>query len=147
MPVPPMPGSSQTVLGKYKQLRSVALAKREIKTRTLNIFTNLWWKFMPGVSIIVDWPVGKVIIDDTMSQYDWSMSAQSYVVDSADPNDHFRPWLERNVGRQGWDWDWRISPKHTMYIPSAPQEINDSLEIKFRKGKEIYASIAKLQWM
>ena len=26
-----------------------------------------------------------------------------------EPNEHYRPWLEINVGKQGIDWDWDIS--------------------------------------
>lgn len=26
-----------------------------------------------------------------------------------EPNSHYRPWLEENVGEQGIDWDWRIA--------------------------------------
>ena len=39
---------------------------------------------MPSVTINVKWPVDEV---------------------SADPNDHYRPWLQEHVGRQGWDWN------------------------------------------
>lgn len=26
----------------------------------------------------------------------------------AEPNEHYRPWLEANIGQQGVDWDWEI---------------------------------------
>jgi hypothetical protein len=27
-----------------------------------------------------------------------------------DPNDHYRPWMEKHIGVQGADWDWAVSP-------------------------------------
>ena len=77
----------------------------------------LWWKFMPGTIITVKWPVDS---------------------ESSDPNDHYRPWLEQNVGKQNWDWNWRIK------IGLFSQD--DGVVIKFRKGKEDCASMASLKW-
>lgn len=56
---------------------------------------------------------------------------------SADPNDHYRPWLEDHVGRQGWDWNWDIK---------ADDIVRNRLTIKFRKGKESRAVEAALMW-
>lgn len=28
-----------------------------------------------------------------------------------EPNVHYRPWLEENIGRQGVAWDWDLSPQ------------------------------------
>lgn len=25
-----------------------------------------------------------------------------------EPNEHYRPWLEKNIGRQGIEWQWAI---------------------------------------
>lgn len=77
---------------------------------------------MPGTTIKVKWPVGEVRIKQEQSGI-WDY------VRSADPNDHYRPWLEKYVGKQGWDWNWKLDP-HGF----------DSLIIKFRRGKEKYAS-------
>ena len=65
---------------------------------SLKFINKLWWKFMPGTIIKVKWPRGAIVYD----------TDPGWVLQSADPNDHYRPWLERHVGRQGWDWDWRI---------------------------------------
>lgn len=28
--------------------------------------------------------------------------------DDPEPNDHYRPWLEENVGKQGVMWNWKV---------------------------------------
>ena len=79
---------------------------------------------MPGIELRVRWPAGWTRPDHLGNQ-----------VNSADPNDHYRPELERLVGRQGWDWDWRVDPYDI-----------DGLMIKFRKGKQYHASYFALKW-
>ena len=58
-------------------------------------------------------------------------------VESADPNDHYRPWLELNVGKQGREWDWglRNSDAH-----------DNTLSIRFKRDNEMLAMTAKLMW-
>lgn len=60
-------------------------------------------KFIAGrrmtESIKVAWPNGWTEPDDLGNSQQ-----------SSDPNDHFRPYLERMIGVQGWDWDWFIAP-------------------------------------
>ena len=104
----------------------------------INIIQKLWWRFMPGVIINVVWPVGEVfIVDESSSRWDWSMSAARQAVFSADPNDHYRPWLEEHVGRQGWDWNWGLLDNNAA---------ENRLTIKFRRGKESWATMAALKW-
>jgi len=67
--------------------------------------------------------------------WDWTLGTTQQEMFSADPNDHYRPWMEANVGRQGWDWNWRIDSVE-----------GDTLAIKFRRSKEYYASLAALRW-
>jgi hypothetical protein len=125
----------------------VSMAKWEIHRR-FGTVKALWWKFMPGVKITVKWPAGLVEIDDSMPQWDWTIGPAKYVVASADPNDHYRPWLEQNVGRQGWDWDWRLGPiTGAQGSANGPTYLTgDYLEIKFRKAKAEYATMFKLIW-
>ena len=95
---------------------------------------------MPGTEIELVWPGGPVEINDSMTQYDWAMSTGRYTIQSADPNDHYRPWLEQHVGRQGWDWDWRIGK-----VATTTGE-RDTIRIKIRRGRAKYATIAALRW-
>ena len=91
---------------------------------------------MPGVTIKVKWPVGNVIVLPTDDGFDWAVGTTPQEIFSADPNDHYRPWLEANVGRQGWDWNWRIASTD-----------GNILAIKFRRGREHWASVAALRWI
>ena len=93
------------------------MAKQEIVKRTVNILRILQWRYWLRTEIIVDWPNG------------WT--PQDHLGNSAlssDPNEWYREWLERNVGRQGWTWDWRV----TMLHP----EVRDMLVIKFRRERD-----------
>lgn len=110
------------------------MAKWEIKKR-FGISEALWWRFAAGPEISVRWPSGWVVLDEMP---DGSTTSTQ----SADPNDHFRPWLEKNVGRQGWDWNWR------HHIVATDNEIiDDQVIIKFRKKHQDAALIAKMRWM
>ena len=105
----------------------IGLARWEIHRR-FGPIQALWWKFMPGVEITVKWPSG------------WTRPVAAagggfISMDSCDPNDHFRPWLEQHVGRQGWDWDWRLDDGSV-----------DKLTIKFRQARRKYATMFKLIW-
>ena len=85
---------------------------------------KFWWRWMPGSIFVVPWPNG------------WVEVGEGTTIFSSDPNDHWRPWLEEHVGWQGWDWDWRIS-----------SQIDYAVEIKIRRSKEQYATLAKLRWV
>ena len=96
----------------------------------LNFVDKLWWRFVPGVVINVKWPKGFVILEE--------MSDGTKVgTESADPNDHYRPWLEEHVGRQGWDWNWGMGGEDAT---------ENRLTIKVRHRYAKYATIAKLNW-
>jgi len=103
----------------------------------LNIKEKLWWYLMPGVVINVAWPKGEIKVGPSHRD-GWSGLGPEYeYVESADPNDHYRPWMEEHVGRQGWDWNWGL----------ADQDATDNrLTIKIRRKYQNYALIAKLQW-
>jgi hypothetical protein len=70
-----------------------------------------------------------------MPEYDPSMSASRYTIYSSDPNDHYRKWLEKNVGKQGWDWNWNIGKLD-----------NNSILIKVRSKFNEQAVIMALMW-
>jgi hypothetical protein len=60
-----------------------------------------------------------------------------YIVESADPNDHYRPWMEANVGRQGWDWDWCMRDNDVA---------ENRLTIKIRQKYQEHAMLVALKW-
>ena len=103
----------------------------------LNIWQKLWWRFVPGVVINVQWPVGEVVIDESMPQWDWTIGPSRYIVESADPNDHYRPELERLVGRQGRDWNWGMADRDAT---------DNRLTIKIRQKYASCAIMLALKW-
>lgn len=107
----------------------VAMSKWEMNVRS-GLIEKLWWKFMPGTIIKVKWPKNEWVTVHTWS--DGSVEQKC----TNDPNYHYRPWLEKNAGKQGIDWNWKI----------APWPEDSALYIKFRKGKEQWSSVAGLLW-
>jgi len=96
----------------------------------LNLKEKLWWRFMPGVVINVRWPRGWIVLHE-------DPDGSCVSTESADPNDHYRPWLEKNVGRQGWDWNWGV----------AGMDVTENrLTIKIRQKHAAYATMLTLLW-
>jgi len=87
---------------------------------------SIWWRFVPGVEVKVKWPVGWTRPDD-----------HGVSTNSADPNDHYRPWMEKHVGRQNIDWQWDLRDNDCA---------DNTLTIKIRTGKKDQASIIALMW-
>lgn len=96
----------------------------------LNIYDKMWWRFMPGEVINVRWPIGWVILHETSD-------GDRTSVESVDPNDHYRPELERLVGKQGWDWNWGLANNDVAA---------NRLTIKIRKKHAPMASYFMLKW-
>jgi hypothetical protein len=105
----------------------------------LNIVEKAWWRFMPGTIINVKWPKGMIVAGPGPEDPRWcDLGGASYVTyESADPNDHYRPWLEKHVGRQGWDWNWGLVDMDAT---------ENRLTIKIRQKHKEAAIMAKLQW-
>lgn len=93
------------------------------------LWHDFWWNHIPGVTVMVKWPNGPVY---------YSTSDDGIPIISSDPNDHYRNWLEANVGIKGIDWDWKVSPIRT------PEE--NFLEIKFCINKKKFATIVTKMW-
>ena len=110
----------------------IQMAKWEIHKRAGNLYDAAWWRWMPGVTISVKWPVGWVVLNE-MS--DGSTTSTQ----SADPNDHYRPWLEENVGKQGWDWQWQWGLRDNNIA-------ENRLTIKIRNNRAKWATLATLLW-
>jgi hypothetical protein len=103
----------------------------------LNLPQKLWWRFVPGVVINVAWPMGQIKVGPG-HRHGWSGCGPEFeYVDSADPNDHYRPWMEQHVGRQGWDWNWGMANRDAS---------DNRLTIKIRQKHQGHAIIAKLMW-
>ena len=103
----------------------------------LNIKDKLWWRFMPGVVINVRWPTGKIKVGPSHRD-GWAGVGEYFeYVDSADPNDHYRPWMEEHVGKQGWDWQWGMANNDVSA---------NCLTIKIRQKYAKHATIAALMW-
>jgi len=98
-------------------------------------------KFKYPVRIIVKWPVGEVMVGPNSKNHDGVYGGAWYqLVESSDPNDHYRPVLEKYVGRQRVDWDWGH-----MFIYSEGT-FRDEMEIMFKKKHEKLATYYKLLW-
>ena len=106
----------------------------------LNFVEKLWWRFVPGVVISVKWPVGMIVAGPGPEDPRWfDLGGAAYVqFESADPNDHYRPWMEKNVGRQKWDWDWGMANNDVAA---------NRLTIKIRQKYAKCATIAALMWI
>ena len=116
------------------------MAQVEIHVR-LGILGDLRWRMLQGGEVSVKWPSGECEITPDHLLWDWGVDPNSHTIHSADPNDHYRPWLEANVGKQGRDWDWKIAPyKEGFYSPG------DHVLIRVRKSKSHTLSAMALMW-
>ena len=111
-----------------------------------NIFkewrNRIYWRLVDYVEIDVKWPTGILAVDHDHPRW-YDVGAVWVEIDSADPNDHYRPFLEQWIGRQGWDWDWRLA-WHGRNIETGEQ--NGRLTIRMRQKHAIYASHIALMW-
>lgn len=104
----------------------------------LNLREKIWWRFMPGVIVKVRWPKGQVKVGPSHRD-GWSGCGPEFeYIESADPNDHYRPWMEEHIGRQGWDWNWGMANDDV---------VGNRLTIKIRKNKAHYATFIALKWI
>ena len=92
---------------------------------------------MPGVVINVQWPKGPVKVGPSHREGYSGYGPEFEYVDSADPNDHYRPWMEKHIGRQKWDWDWGLADRDAT---------DNRLTIKIRRKHAEYATLAALRW-
>lgn len=101
-------------------------------------FDNLWWKYVPGVKVKLRWPTGDVVVDHNDPRWrDWGGAVWVNLGFSADPNDHYRHWIEKHIGRQGWHWNWRMEDNDAA---------DNCLTLKVCKSKAKYATLAGIQW-
>lgn len=106
---------------------------------------KMWWRLMPGVIITLPWPRGSVEIGPGHRRWkDGQSEAVKQIIESSDPNDHYRPWLEKHIGRQHWDWDWQWA--QASYYPGryGARVLHDSVLIKVRRRYRAQAAEMKL---
>lgn len=108
-----------------------------INAYEVSLMHLLWWKVMCGATIKVRWPYGEVLVGPNSRYWDGTTGELRQIVISADPNDHYRDWLEDNVGKQGFDWEWALAGDDLT---------KETLTIRFRRGKKKYAILASLLW-
>jgi hypothetical protein len=87
------------------QMRFLTMSKDKILNFPL--VNRLFWEIPFGDTIELRWPKTR---------------------DIADTNELMRPWLEENVGLQGFDWDWKVKFK------------GGDLKIDLKFRKKVYAS-------
>ncbi len=113
----------------------------------MNIFKKWWdqiyWRLVDYIEIDVKWPSGEIVVDHNDPRWADLGGAVWIGFESADPNDHYRPFLEQWIGRQGWDWDWRLA-WHGRNIETGEQ--NGRLTIRMRQKHAIYASHIAMMW-
>jgi hypothetical protein len=105
---------------------------------SMKLVNKLWWRLMPGVTVKVKWPTGNIVVDHDDPR--WQDMGGAVWVDlgfSSDPNDHYRPWMEKNIGRQGWDWDWAMADNDVAA---------NQLTIKVRRKYQEHAIMLALKW-
>jgi len=91
----------------------------ELNSQPTKWYNQLWWKFIPGVVVDVSWPKS----------------------DTLNPDIQYRPWLEKHIGKQGWDWQWYA---YAEELSAGVIEIR--IQLKFRKKYSKYATMATLMW-
>ena len=113
------------------------MAMFEINKHADSLREWLFWTYGRGPTITVKWPVGWVVLHVFP---DGSQTS----AESADPNDHYRPWMEKNVGRQNRDWMWKIGPNAAA--TGFGTTGHDTLLIKFSQKKAGLSTMAMLLW-
>lgn len=105
----------------------------KIVTSLIEIVKSIYWQSRLKHTITVKWPSGYVDVGPNSREWNGITGKSRQQVWTADPNDHYRPWLEAHVGKQHQDWDW--GALHT-----------NEIKITFRTGKEEWATQAALMW-
>lgn len=88
-----------------------------------DLWSIIWWRWMPGTSVSVPWPASEPF----------------------DPDKAFRPWLEEHVGRQYWAWHWRFYG-HIEGGRYGSREVYDEVEIRVRRDRAHLVSLMALKW-
>jgi hypothetical protein len=101
------------------------------------VWTRIWWRFVGKIEVTVKWPTGDIVVDHNDPRWYDLGGAVWISFFSADPNDHYRPWMEQNVGRQNWDWNWELINNNVA---------ENRLTIRMREKHAVYATHIALMW-
>ena len=115
-------------------------------TSWLNPWTwlrRLWWRYWPGETVVVRYPAEQAIGVRPGHPRWYDVGATWVEIYTCDPNDLYRPYLEQHVGRQGWDWDWKL---HWAGTSLDTLEQRGSLKIKVRRKHAAQATAIALMW-
>jgi len=91
------------------------------------LWHRLWWEFCKGPTVIVNVPNDTSFEDQSILPHDIYF--------------FYKPWLDKNVGKQGLDWDWRSGPTRIFVPPLLRYDI----VIKVRESKKELASLIALK--
>lgn len=99
-------------------------------------FEKIWWYFTPYMEISVRWPKGDVAVGYSDPRW-YDCGASLVLIESADPNDHYRPFMEEWIGKQGRDWSW--------YMRNT--DVRDNrLTIRIREKHAVFATHIAIMW-
>ena len=100
------------------------------------LIEKIWWKLVPYVEISVKWPKGNIVVGYSDPRW-YDVGATWVEIESADPNDHYRPFMEEWIGKQGWDWSWYMGNNDAA---------ENRLTIRVQKKYSVYASHIAIMW-
>lgn len=101
------------------------------------IFEKIWWYFTPCMEISVKWPKGKIVVNHDDPRWVDLGGAVWVELESADPNDHYRPFMEEWIGRQGRDWAWYMGGTDAR---------DNRLTIRIREKHAVFATHIAIMW-
>jgi hypothetical protein len=98
--------------------------KEKMMNRYLSPLQKLYWIVVPHDVVVVKWP----------DPFDWEREPYRNM---GDPNNHYRAWLEENLGEQGYNWDWHLDWSQVKL---------DKIYILVPYHKRTFTSLIGLMW-
>ena len=106
-------------------------------TKLKNWRDKIYWRLVDHVEVEVKWPIGPLVVDHNDPRWVDLGGAVWVQLDSSDPNDHYRPFMEQWIGCQGWDWDWYLGNNNVA---------ENRLTIRMREKHAAYATHIAIMW-
>ena len=104
--------------------------------KLLSLIERVWWYFNPYVEVTVRWPVGEIVVEYGDPRW-YDCGARLVLIQSADPNDHYRPFLEEWIGRQRWDWQFLMKNNDAR---------DNRITIRIRQKHAVFATHVAMMW-